>query len=190
MKKISVRNLQPNLNWTWKGCNFRWKFEDDSDSFGFEKEEKSYVEYIVPEWQRGHVWTEEQQIAYIEYCFTAPLQGGSATEIIIAEQYFIGNGSDEDFHVKVFLVDGLQRTTAVRRFLKGEIKAFGKTHDQYDFRGAVDFRVHMLKVKSEKEAIALYLSLNGTGTPHTEEELDKAKKFLGGCDECRINTES
>ena len=178
MGKISVRDMQPNHNWTWTGCSFRWKLEEDSDSFAFEKEEKSYVEYVVPDWQRGHIWTEEQQIAYIEYCFTAPLQGGSATEVIIAEQYFIGDGSNEDFHVKIFLVDGLQRTTAVRRFLKGEINAFGKSHDKYEMRGCVDFRVHMLKINSEKEAIELYLSLNGTGTPHTQEELDKARALL------------
>jgi hypothetical protein len=178
MGKINVRDLQPNLNWTWNGCSFRWKFEDDSTSFAFEKEDKSYVEYIVPEWQRGHVWTEEQQIAYIEYCFTAPLQGGSATEVIIAEQYFNEFGSNKDFHVKLYLIDGLQRTTAVRRFLKHEIKVFGRFADEYEIRGCVDFRVHMLKVKSEKEAIELYLSLNGTGTPHTAEELNNARNML------------
>lgn len=177
-KKISVRGLQPKYNWTWTGCSFRWAFEDDSESFAFEKEDKSYIEYIVPDWQRGHIWTEKQQIAYIEYCFTAPLQGGSATNIIIAEQHFIEDGSNEAFHVKIYLVDGLQRTTAVRRFLKGEILAFGRHADEYEFRGSVDFRVHMLKVKSEKEAMQLYLSLNGTGTPHTQDELDKVRELL------------
>ncbi|MCP4354797.1 MAG: DUF262 domain-containing protein [Proteobacteria bacterium] len=177
MDKIFVRDLQPSYNWTWSGCSFRWKFEGGSEDFGFEKTEKDFVEYIIPEWQRGHVWTEQQQIEYIEYCFTNPLQGGSATEIIIAEQYY-NSDTPEDFHVKIYLVDGLQRTTAVRRFLKGEIKAFGRFHHEYEMRGCVDFRVHMLKVNSEEEAMKLYLSLNGTGTPHTKDELDNVRDML------------
>jgi hypothetical protein len=175
MKKINVRDLRPQYNWIWTGTSFRWKFEENSDSFAFEKEGKSYVEYVIPEWQRGHVWTEEQQIAYIEYCFTNPVEGSSAANIVLAEMQT--GESDIDFHVKIFLVDGLQRTTAVRRFLKGEFKVFGRTAEEYNM-AFLDFRVHMLKVKSEKEAMELYLALNGTGTPHTMEELNRVRTML------------
>lgn len=175
-KKISVRNLQPNHNWIWNGVCYDWEFEDGTELFPFEESQyRDYSEYIIPEWQRGHVWSEKQQIAYIEYCFTAPLQGGHAVAIILAEMH-LGNG--KTFHIKVFLIDGLQRTTAVRRFLKGEIKIFGRTANEYEFRGSVDFRIHKLRVKSERQAIELYLSINGTGTPHTQDELDRVRELL------------
>lgn len=177
MEKININSLKPNYNWSWTGCSFGWELRD-GEHFSFENEDESYVEYIIPEWQRGHVWTEEQQIAYIEYCLTAPLQGGSATELILAE---IQSGHGENYSVKVFLVDGLQRTTAVKRFLKGEITAFGRKVDDYLYVGRfMDFRVHKLQVKSEQEAMKLYLALNGTGTPHTKEELNRVKSMLEG----------
>lgn len=173
---IRIRDLKPTYRWLWSGCSFSWVLEDE-EYFSFEEyRERDYVEYIVPDWQRGHVWTEEQQIAYIEFCFTNPLEGGNSTTIILAE---MKTGTGDDFHVKKFLVDGLQRTTAVRRFMKGEIPAFGKFRDAYYIkRSTIDFRVHMLDIKKESEALELYLRLNGTGTPHTKEELKRAEKML------------
>ena len=130
---------------------------------------------LNPDFQRGHVWTEEQQVAYIEYL----LMGGMSGRTIYLNAKDIGSPSREaqDY----VCVDGLQRITAIQRFYRDEIAAFGHHYSQFEGRlntTKLTVRIVMNDLQTREEVLQWYLELNSTGTPHSKEELDKVKALL------------
>lgn len=125
-----------------------------------------------PDFQRGHVWTELQQIRFIEFL----LQGGSTGRII----YFNHPGWMRDWKGDFVVVDGLQRLTAAKRFLNNEIPAFETLYKDFEDRipSDVDFIFNVNNLKTHKEVLQWYLEFNSGGTIHTEEELDRVRKLL------------
>lgn len=128
---------------------------------------------LDPEFQRGHVWTREQQIAYVEF----KLRGGSGSNEIL----FNCVGWMDDFAGPFVLVDGKQRLTAALAFLHDEIPAFGYLYSEYEDKlriAGVDFIFHIHNLPDTKSVLKWYLEINSGGTPHTEEELNKVRKML------------
>lgn len=76
-----------------------------------EETTKGYVD-LDPEFQRGHVWSTEQQEAFMGHL----LSGGVVQPIVFS---ILGN---RDIGKKV-LVDGKQRLNAIRRWMNNEIDA-------------------------------------------------------------------
>ena len=154
----------------------------NSLNFGF----VSYVNFINeqienynlnmnPEFQRGHVWTIDQQEKYIEFI----LRGGKTGR----DFYYNWNRKTNEY----VCVDGLQRTTAFIRFINGEIKAFNQYFEDFCFtKMEVDknplpeFRlnVYMNYLESKKEIVEWYLDMNTGGTPHTDDEIKRVKNIL------------
>src|SRR6266568_3834517 len=84
-----------------------------------EEHMKEYGLELNPDFQRGHVWTEEQQVKYVEY----GLRDGAMTG---KDLYFNCPGWNRGSRIGPYVcVDGLQRLTAVTRFLRNEIPAYG-----------------------------------------------------------------
>lgn len=130
---------------------------------------------LDPPYQRGHVWTPEQQSAYVEFC----LQGGYTGRDI----YFNCSTWMKGFSTPVEVVDGKQRLTAVRGFLAGEVPAFGHLIHEYDDKvpstsREAQFVFHVNDLRTRADVIRWYLDLNFTGTPHTPEELEKVRRML------------
>lgn len=125
-----------------------------------------------PDFQRGHVWTEAQQIAYVEF----KLRGGSGSN----DLYTNCVGWMGDFRGPFVLVDGKQRLNAALRFIRNEIPAFGLFRKEYKGRipSYAEFIFHVNNLKTEKEVLTWYLEMNSGGTPHTQEELNKVKAML------------
>lgn len=125
-----------------------------------------------PEFQRGHVWTEDQQIAYVEF----KLRGGSGSN----EIQFNCVGWMSTFKGPFVLVDGKQRLNAVLRFLHNEIPAFGYLYRDYEDRlpNHAEFIFCVNNLPNMKSVLNWYLEMNSGGTPHTQEELDKVRKML------------
>lgn len=142
-----------------------------------EKQLQEYIENygleLTPNFQRAHVWTEEQQTSYLEWI----LRGGkSGLEIL-----FNCPGWSTLYTGKMQLVDGLQRITAVRKFLNNEIPAFGTLYKDYEDSPRaflIGFVFHVNDLETEEEVLQWYLDINSGGTPHTEEELEKVRKML------------
>ena len=150
-----------------------------SDKIREWQEDPWYNLQLNPNFQRGHVWTEEQQIKYVEYL----LRGGKCARIIyLNKPSWQGeiSGDYDDF----VCVDGLQRITAVLRFLNNEIKAFGYYYREYEdklpFR--VDLLININNLKTEREVLQWYVDLNEGGTPHTQMEIDKVKQMIKDID--------
>ena len=138
-------------------------------------EEVSAGLILEPDFQRGHVWTEEQQTAYIEYL----LMGGTSGRTIYLNAKDIENPSPEarDY----VCVDGLQRITAIQRFYHNEIPAYGQRYSQ--FEGVLSPTKYTIKVvvndlRSREEVLRWYLELNAAGTPHSREELARVRALL------------
>lgn len=131
---------------------------------------------LNPDFQRGHVWTKKQQTEYVEY----KMSGGSASNIL----YFNCNGWQCNYEGPFVIVDGLQRLTAVRKFLNDEIKAFNKYHK--DFSGRIRclhqtyFEININNLKTRKEVLTWYLEMNQGGTPHSKNELNRVNELIKG----------
>lgn len=148
----------------------------------------SYVEFIEneikennlkmnPDFQRGHIWTEEQQIKYVEFF----LRGGKS-----GRDFYFNWNQDTDEYV---CVDGLQRTTALKRFVDGEIEVFGQYFKEFEFTkreaGGQPFpeyavNIYQNNLSSKKEVLEWYVDMNAGGTPHTNEEIERVKKMIKG----------
>lgn len=87
---------------------------------------------LNPEFQRGHVWTEEQQIAWLEY----HLRGGKSGNTIYLNNPFWSSYREpkQNEYSDYVCVDGLQRITAAQRFVHNEIKVFGSYFKEYEDR--------------------------------------------------------
>lgn len=132
----------------------------------------SYMD-MDPPYQRDHVWTEEQQVAFVEFC----LRGGESGRDI----YFNCSTWGTKYNTPVEIVDGKQRLTAVRLFMNDEIPAFGHTLSQYEDRLpqlSASFRVHVHKLQTRAAVIRWYIDLNYAGTPHSDEELERVRLLL------------
>ncbi|MDD4588899.1 MAG: DUF262 domain-containing protein [Parabacteroides sp.] len=137
-----------------------------------ERDIKEHGLNLYPDFQRGHVWTEEQQIRYIEYI----LRGGESGR----DFYFNHPGWFRDWKGEYVCVDGLQRITAILRFLKNEIPVFGHYRNEYEdslpFR--INFHWHVNDLINKEDVLIWYLEMNEGGTPHTKEELDRVRSMI------------
>lgn len=127
---------------------------------------------LDPDFQRGHVWTEAQQIAFVEFA----LRGGRSAR----ELYFNNPSWQGRYTAKTVLVDGKQRLTAARAFMAGNIPAFG--HRITEWTGRIPsecyFVVNMNTLQTRKEVLEWYLQINASGTPHTPEELARVRELI------------
>lgn len=132
---------------------------------------------LNPDFQRGHVWTQEQQTAYVEFI----LKGGKTAKIIYFNSPVFGRYEDtKELDSTILCVDGLQRLTAVRKFLSNKIKVFGHYFKEYEDRPSMmlglKFNVNTLSTR--KEVLEWYLQFNSGGTVHSQEELDRVRLLL------------
>ena len=148
------------VSWTY----FRQHVQQHVEDYGLD---------VDPDFQRGHVWTREQQIAYIEFC----LRGGRSASRIQLNCPGWKHGHFGDY----VLVDGKQRLTAILAFLNDEIEAFGHKYSQY----AGILRLHGPRVKwcvndleTKAQVLTWYLEMNTGGVVHTKEEIDRVRQML------------
>lgn len=140
-------------------------------------EQKEMGLQLNPVFQRGHVWSKEQQIAWLEFF----LKGGKSGDTVYLNcPSWHHNVNDGEYNEYV-CVDGLQRLTAICRFINNEIKVFGSYFKEYDdliFCNRYRLKINVNDLKTEKEVLQWYIDMNSGGTPHTREEIDKVKKML------------
>jgi hypothetical protein len=130
---------------------------------------------IDPDFQRGHVWTLEQQVAYIEF----RIRGGMSGRELYANNPGISSGADSP----TVLVDGKQRITAVLAFMGNKVPVFGGNlyRDISNLPrndAAVGFILCVNDLKTRAEVLRWYLELNTGGVAHTSEELGRVQALL------------
>jgi hypothetical protein len=141
---------------------------------------------LNPDYQRGHVWTSDQQRHYIENI----LRGVVSTSGFVIQMNCPNWDVDKyqgDLPRGFQCIDGLQRITAVLKFLAGEVHPFGLNVDELDGtsfsmrRSLFRFRFAIHNFESRADLLQHYLDLNVGGTPHTSEEITRVKGLLDDC---------
>jgi len=131
---------------------------------------------LQPDFQRGYVWTQEQQVAYIEAMFSGCITG---REIYFNHPTW---GAFRNFQkYPLVCVDGQQRIGAVFAFLEDKIPLFGRLRSEYEGHMPMDrayFNLWCHNLKTSKEVYEWYIRLNAGGTVHTKEELDKVRELI------------
>lgn len=124
--------------------------------------------YRLPTWQRGAVWSREQQISFIESAWRGvPL--GTYTYVV---NYKMPELDD-------LLIDGQQRLTAIENYISGEFSVFGLRFDELPQRELRRWEMSTMfacyRVDREEAADETYLRnyynlMNFGGTAHRPEE--------------------
>lgn len=136
---------------------------------------------LNPDFQRGHVWTKEQQIAWLEFFF----RGGRTSRVIYfnCAEFSCGYAKNrEQCDIEgMICVDGLQRLTALRAFLNNEVPIFGTYYKDFEdemrwSEHGVYFNVNSLQTR--RELLTWYIEMNSGGTPHTTEEIERVKQMI------------
>ena len=137
-----------------------------------------YAEYgftMDPEYQRGHVWTDEQRSRYVEHI----LMGGETGRDILINCYNWQSrrkGVNPNVCGPAEVLDGKQRLTSLLMFLRNEIPAFGRYRREFTgrIRGDIVWKVVDF---DEVEVLDTYLMLNAGGTVHDPAELERVTKL-------------
>jgi len=126
---------------------------------------------LNPDFQRGHVWDDEQRIKYIEYL----IKGGQSHNVL----YFNHPGWMNNFKGEFVIVDGLQRLTSILEFLKNKFQVFSKYFSKdIDLSNHYIIKFNINNLQTRREILQWYLEINENGTPHTIDELTKVKKLI------------
>lgn len=128
---------------------------------------------LNPDFQRGHVWTEEQQVKYVEYL----LRGGVSGRAF----YFNHPGWQGSWTGDFVCVDGLQRITACMKFLNDELRVFGHLKSEFEDRlrmADVTLEININRLMNREDVLEWYLELNDGGVVHSDEELDRVRRLL------------
>lgn len=132
---------------------------------------------LDPDFQRGHVWTEEQRIAYLEYI----LAGGSYGRELRWNSPNWMNWRNKTSFQPLVLVDGKQRLTSVLKFLNNEVRVYGLLYEKFEDKlcsHSHDFIMFVNNLKTRKEVLEWYLQINRGGVIHTKEEIQKVEELL------------
>lgn len=177
--------------WNWhvngQPCNMPWDaLVEEID--GNPNRSRSEAWDLAPDYQRGAVWTKDQQERFIGHA----LAGGEIPDVYV-QRYDRGDHAPKDTNyldLPIEVIDGQQRLRAICAFLKGECGAQviidGKWRTfQYaemneiergEINGIGGMRIVYCDI-SREDRLRFYLRLNG-GTPHTNEELDRVRRML------------
>ena len=130
---------------------------------------------LNPDFQRGHVWTKEQQTAYMEFI----LRGGNSGR----DLYFNQPGWMNDFTGDFVCVDGLQRITAICDFMADKVPVFGG-YVASEIEGLKQtlcrytMKIHVNNLPTKNDVLRWYVEMNEGGTPHTAEEIARVKAMI------------
>ena len=161
---------------SWE-CNYSFQsLVKTIENWSTTTEDSDTLLEMNPDFQRGHVWTEQQQIAFVE----SVLKGGAKNARVI----YLNNPNWMKYYdnpYKDFVcVDGLQRYTAIKRFINNEIKVFGYYYNEFEdrLRGKHDMKINVNDLPTRKDVLQWYIQFNSGGTIHTEEEINRVKELL------------
>ncbi len=139
---------------------------------------------LDPDFQRGHVWSYEQRVAFMEGIFRGTV-GDSQRIIQFNAPHWDDDNHGGDLPNEIQIVDGLQRLTTVRMFMAGELAIFGglKACDLEGSHYAVNrpnyrlqFAIH--NFANRADLLRYYLAINSGGTPHSTSEIERVKALL------------
>lgn len=134
----------------------------------------------IPDYQRSVVWTDRQCALFIGFI----AEGGKAPPIFVQRWDSWLNKPDE-------IIDGLQRLTAIRRFMTNEVpmeladgrQAYLRDFSEDDQRRLTSHAgptlvLQFVSCPTRADVLRLYIRLNRGGTPHTDAEIARVQDML------------
>ena len=143
--------------------------------------DEEYTLVLNPDFQRGNVWTEEQQIKFLEFFF----RGGKTAKVIYFNCGVWDGDKNETDIPEMVCVDGLQRLTTFLRFIHNEIPVFGHYYREFTDSGRTlySIKINVNSLKKKKDVLKWYIEMNTGGTVHSDEEINRVKKLMEDCQE-------
>ncbi|MEI5032419.1 DUF262 domain-containing protein [Streptomyces sp. S1A(2023)] len=162
---------------------------------------------LQPPYQRGRVWSEDQKVALIRSWLTGTPTGVVILNDRTTEEWADANGYDPASRGEAMYacIDGQQRiSTAIdwfgdqfavpaSWFDAGDVTATEDTADglyvrwsgltlirQRHFANRAQLAVAEARVATVREEAAIYLLVNGGGTPQTDTDMNNAARIAGG----------
>lgn len=141
---------------------------------------------LNPDFQRGHVWTEEQKQRFIENVLRGIISSAGMTVQFNCPDFEMlpENKEKRDLPPNFVCIDGLQRITAVIDYVNGKVKPFGYTVDQFkdtSYRiSSMSFRFNLAvySMQTRAEVLQHYLDINEGSTPHSKSEITRIRGLL------------
>ena len=137
--------------------------------------DRSYGLDIDPDFQRVHVWTQDQKSAFVEHV----LREGRNTTI----RWNCPGWNKTEPNTKqgpVTLVDGKQRLYAILDFMDDHLPAFGRFISEWKGILSITCNLNFIMndLETKAEVLKWYLELNRGNVAHTPDELDRVEELL------------
>jgi hypothetical protein len=159
-------------------CDIPW---DYLETWIEDQAKKAYGIDLDPDFQRGHVWTDAQRSAFMEFA----LQGGKSSQVLHWNApNWMGTKQrpGQDLESTIVLVDGKQRLETIRRFIRNDLPVFGKPLRDWDDHvialRRMSVRMSVNDLTTRKDLLQWYIGLNGGGTPHGRMEIARVSALL------------
>ncbi len=142
---------------------------------------------LNPDFQRGHVWTTEQQQHYIENCMRKLVSTAARTIQFNCPQWNTLRSDKEtssELPLGMQCIDGLQRITAVQGFFAGRVRPFGMPFEEFEGtefsprRMLAKFNVAIYDFQTRADLLQHYLDFNAGGTPHSPSEIERVRQLM------------
>lgn len=136
-----------------------------------------------PDFQRGHVWSLNKQIDFIEAIVRNVIPKSLMTITLNCPEFddsYKGDGDISGFCI----IDGLQRVTAIQDFVDGKFKIFDDRFGYNDFDLSVySFKRHTVRLqvytfKNKADLLKYYIAINSGGVVHSNDEINRVKEML------------
>lgn len=135
---------------------------------------------LIPDFQRGHVWTPEQRSYFVEGLIRKTAQ---AKVLFNCPGWTKASADVGDIPDHTFeCIDGLQRLTTLQMYMRGEVEVFGgytaaqlkgSPFDTRSFR----LQISVYEFNWRSDLLQFYLDLNQGGTVHSEAELCRVREM-------------
>jgi len=143
--------------------------------------QQAYGFTMDPEYQRDHVWTDEQRERYVEHI----LMGGETAREILINCYNFDNRRHTGRTGPAEVLDGKQRLTALLMFLDGKLRAFGKYAHEFEGRCRANIIWRVVDL-DELEVMRMYVMLNAGGTVHSSDEIQRVRDLIAAKEAARV----
>lgn len=138
---------------------------------------------LDPEFQRGHVWNQEQRVRWVEYLLKSGRVHPNHPILLNHTNWLVGEREDGDF----VLVDGKQRLTATLDFLSGKFSIFHGFDGNPNGWLASDIPIREMRtchltiaintLETRKDVLSWYLELNEGAVAHSTSEIERVRKL-------------
>ena len=139
--------------------------------------EETYGLELNPDFQRGNVWTEKQQIDFLEFFF----RGGKTARVIYFNCGVWDDGDETKTDIpQMVCVDGLQRLTSFLRFIHNEIPIFGHYYKEFEDQPRTHFTIkfNVNNLRKKKDVLKWYIEMNTGGTVHSDSEIQRVTEMM------------